>query len=86
MIEMDELYSFEHEEDSTQNVEPQQKLRRLKRPKKSVNENLEQSFDTAAATVPNSHEFPLQYNNLSTFDYGAATAEELPSHDHSSAS
>lgn len=86
IMEMNEPNSLEHEEDNTQNVDPQQKLKRLKRPKRSVNENLEQSLDaTAAAPVPSPHEFPLQYNNLNTLEYEAATAEEHPSHNNSSA-
>ncbi|XXG70943.1 hypothetical protein AAC387_Pa07g0306 [Persea americana] len=86
IMEMNEPNSLEHEEDNTQNVDPQQKLKRLKRPKRSVNENLEQSLDAAAAApVPSPHEFPLQYNNLNTLEYEAATAEEHPSHNNSSA-
>lgn len=69
-------------DDVIRDVDPQQKPKRLKRPKKSVNENIEPAFDAPIAMVPDLAEYPLQYNNFSTFDFQEAVEREVPPDSH----
>ncbi|XP_077252538.1 DNA helicase INO80-like protein isoform X2 [Tasmannia lanceolata] len=80
--EINEPPSFDHGEDLVKNTDPQPKPKRPKRPKKSVNENLEPAFDVNTSMASDPAEYPLPYN-FSTFSFREEAEEEIPSGSHS---
>lgn len=80
-VEMDERSPGGYKEGQVM----QQRPKRLKRPTKSVNENLEPAFNSAGTLTTNSSEYQPSSYEFSPGDYGASVQEGVPFHVHSPA-